>query len=128
MSQHGVPGHLGWLDLTVADATGIREFYADVVGWTHEAVPVDEHEDFVMAAADGDAIAGICHARGRNADLPPLWIPYVLVDDLTGRLARCRDRGGEVLGGIREAPGQGRFAVIRDPAGAVIALFQLAED
>jgi len=124
MSDHGVPGHLGWLDLTVRDAATVRDFYADVVGWTPEPVPMDGYEDFVMKASDGDPIAGVCHARGDNADLPATWIPYVVVEDLTGCLARAKDRGGHVLGGVREMSGQGRYAFVRDPAGAVLALFQ----
>lgn len=124
MSEQNVPGHLGWLDLTVPDAAGIRDFYADVVGWTSEGQSMGEYEDFVMKASDGDAIAGICHNRGENADLPATWVPYVVVTDLTGSVARCRERGGHVLGSIREMGGHGRCAFIRDPAGAVLALFQ----
>ncbi len=124
MSEHGVPGHLGWLDLTVRDAPGLRDFYADVVGWTPEPVALDGYEDFVMKAADDEPIAGVCHARGDNADLPATWIPYVVVEDLTGSIARAKERGGHVLGGVREMPGMGRYAFVRDPAGAVLALFQ----
>jgi predicted enzyme related to lactoylglutathione lyase len=128
MSEHNVPGHLGWLDLTVRDAEGIRDFYADVLGWTVEPQSMGEYEDFVMMASDGEAIAGICHDRGGNADLPATWIPYVVVDDLTGSIARARERGGHVLGGVREMGGQGRYAFLRDPAGAVMALFQHTGD
>jgi len=124
MSDQRVPGHLGWLDLTVPDAPAIRDFYADVVGWTAEPQSMGDYEDFVMMASDGDAIAGICHRRGDNADLPAMWIPYVVVTDLTGSVARCREGGGHVLGGIREMGGAGLYAFIRDPAGAVLALFQ----
>ena len=27
-------GSIAWIDLTVPDATGIRDFYKDVVGWS----------------------------------------------------------------------------------------------
>ncbi len=122
------PGTIGWIDMTAEHTERVRDFYAAVVGWRPAAMEMDDYDDYFMRAKDGQPVAGICHKQGINADLPPVWIPYVVVDDLTGRLARCLARGGEVLGGIREAPGQGSFAVIRDPAGAVMALFQLVED
>ncbi|MFW5947166.1 MAG: hypothetical protein ACOCUW_01630 [Gemmatimonadota bacterium] len=34
------PGSIAWIDLTVADAPGIRDFYASVVGWTPSPVPM----------------------------------------------------------------------------------------
>jgi len=43
--------------------------------------------------------------------------------DLDASLTWCRQRGGWVVGGPRDLSG-GRFAVIRDPAGAAAALYQ----
>ena len=47
------------------------------------------YSDFVMNA-DGTPIAGICHARGANADLPPVWLIYITVDDLDHSLDECQ--------------------------------------
>lgn len=63
------------------------------------------------------AVAGICHARGSNADLPPQWLLYFVVEDLDAAVAACTERGGEVVVAPRGLAG-GRFGVIRDPAGA----------
>lgn len=123
-----VPGHIGWLDLTVTDAPGVRDFYARVVGWTFEGHEMADGkgswEDYVMMASDGEAIAGVCHDRGPNKGLPSVWLPYIVVADLNASLAACREAGGHVIGDPRVVPGHGRFAVIRDPAGAAMALFQ----
>ena len=120
------PGRILWQDLTVPDAEGIRDFYRGVVGW--EAAPVDMggYDDFNMLPPDADeAVAGICHARGSNSDLPPLWLVYISVDDVDASAARCVELGGEVVAGPR-GMGGGRLCVIRDPAGAVAALYQPA--
>lgn len=117
-------GTIGWVDLTVADATALRDFYADVVGWKPKAFPMDGYSDFAMTTPHGGKeMAGVCHARGRNAGLPAQWLIYVVVADLDASLAAATRRGGAVLSGPREQMG-GRFAVIRDPAGAVLALWQ----
>lgn len=115
-----VPGQLGWLDLTVADAERIRDFYRAVVGWEPSPVRMGDYDDYNMTPAGGDKpAAGICHARGENAKLPPQWIPYISVSDLAASVAACERLGGAVVARIGDA-----CCVIRDPAGAVIALMQ----
>ena len=69
MSATPKPGTITWQDLTVGDAEALRDFYAAVVGWTPEPVKMGDYADFTMKA-DGEPIAGVCHARGHNAGLP----------------------------------------------------------
>ena len=118
-------GGIGWVDLTVANAESVRDFYEAVVGWAPTALSMGEYSDYVMQAPGADAPqAGICHARGPNAALPPVWLVYITVADLDASLAACRARGGEVISGPRGAGGGAVFAVVRDPSGAVAALYQ----
>jgi uncharacterized protein len=121
-----VPGSIGWVDLTVGDATALRDFYTAVVGWTAEPVEVRGYDDFNMLPPSSDVpAAGICHARDANASLPPVWLIYFVVEDLDASIRACNMRGGTVLAPRRGAGGGG-FCVIRDPAGAVCALYQAA--
>jgi predicted enzyme related to lactoylglutathione lyase len=117
-------GTIAWHDLTVPDADGVRDFYAQVVGWETRAEDMDGYSDFSMVApSTGETIAGICSARGGNADIPPAWLVYIIVENLDVSVAKCVELGGRVLAGPRKL-GAGRFCVIRDPAGAVCALYQ----
>jgi predicted enzyme related to lactoylglutathione lyase len=122
MSLTPEPGTISWQDLTVADAEGICDFYQAVVGWKPEPLAMGAYSDFVMNA-DGAAIAGVCHARAGNADLPPLWIIYITVENLDHSIDECHRLGGSVVSGPRSYGG-GRYCVIKDPAGAVCALYQ----
>ena len=89
---------LAWTDLTVSDAEGIREFYSRVVGWRSEPVDMGDYSDFTMIPLEGsEPVAGVCHARGLNADLPPVWMVYIVVADIMASLEACREGGGEVL-------------------------------
>ena len=117
-------GTIGWTDLTVADADGVRDFYADVVGWKPQPVSMGDYSDYTMCTpASGTGVAGVCHARGENAGVPAQWLIYIMVEDADGSAARCEAKGGRVL--VRpKSVGGGRFCVIQDPAGAVCALFQ----
>jgi predicted enzyme related to lactoylglutathione lyase len=125
MSQQPIQpiGSISWRDLTVADAAGVRDFYSAVTGWTASAVKVDDYEDYGMHDAAGEMVAGICHARGVNADIPPQWLMYIVVTDVRVSAAKCEQLGGTVLVPIRNLMG-GKFCVIRDPAGAMCALWQ----
>jgi uncharacterized protein len=122
-----VMGRIGWIDLTVDDATGVRDFYAQVAGWKPEDVKMGDYSDFSMVASDGTPVAGVCHARGSNVGLPPQWLIYIHVPDLDASLEACRANGGTIVAGPKSFGGPSRYAVIRDPAGAVAALFQAAE-
>lgn len=48
---------------------------------------------------------------------------YFVVADLDEGMKRCREKGGEVIVVPMSMGSAGRFFVIRDPAGAVAALF-----
>jgi predicted enzyme related to lactoylglutathione lyase len=119
-------GKIGWLDLTVDDADAVRDFYREVVGWKVEGLDMGGYQDYCMLPAEGGPVAGVCHARGVNAGIPPQWLMYVTVASLDASLARVTALGGEIVRPARGMGGQGRFAIVRDPAGAVCALFEKA--
>lgn len=120
-------GSIGWTDLTVPEADPIRDFYGEVIGWKPEPLDMGGYSDYVMAAPDdGTPVAGICHARGTNAGLPAQWLNYVVVDDVERRASRAAELGGEIVVAPKAMGSQGRYCVIRDPAGAVVALFEPA--
>jgi len=119
-------GSVAWRDLTVSNAEAVRDFYARVVGWGIAPLDMGGYNDFVMlAAGSANPVAGVCHARGANADLPAQWLMYIVVEDLDASVAECVALGGAIVSGPRPLS-EGRFCVIRDPAGAVCALFQPA--
>jgi predicted enzyme related to lactoylglutathione lyase len=121
-------GRIGWIDLTVGDASGVKHFYEKVVGWKISALGQGTHEDFVMNVPEDDSpIAGICHAVGENANLPPHWLVYVNVESVAASLEQVKALGGSVVDGPRKLGGRD-FACIRDPAGAYLGLLAATEE
>ncbi len=115
-------GHIEWMDLTVDDASRVRDFYTSVVGWTSTEVDMGTYSDFnINLPGTQDTIAGVCHARGGNANLPSQWLIYVRVESVSESANQCTQLGGKVLDGPRRMGGS-HFCVIQDPAGAVMAL------
>ncbi len=117
-------GAITWQDLTVKDAVHVRDFYSAVVGWKFGEVDMGGYSDFNMQSPEtGDSVAGVCHARGVNADLPAQWLVYITVENVDRAAAKCVELGGQVVVAAKPM-GDARFCVIRDPAGAVCALYQ----
>lgn len=121
-----VYGSIGWVDLTVPDAPRLRDFYQNVAGWSSQPVTMGGYDDFSMLSQSGEAVAGVCHARGANAKLPPVWMIYIVVENLDLALQKCLELGGKVVTPVRMAGGS-RYAVIQDPAEAFVALWEPAE-
>ena len=117
-------GRVGWIDMTVENASETRDFYAAVVGLVPEPVSMGGYDDYsMMIPGSGEASAGICHARGSNAAIPSGWLIYFTVENVDASAATCVEQGGEIVVEPRGLAG-GRFCVIRDPNGAVAALYQ----
>jgi len=117
-------GRIGWIDMSADDADGLRDFYKAVVGWESDDVSMGDYSDYVMKMpGSGDGVAGICHARGSNAELPSGWLIYITVADVDTSAAAVTERGGRILVQPRGLAG-GRFCVIEDPGGSVAALYQ----
>jgi len=118
-------GTIGWIDLTAEHAERLKNFYSEVAGWTASPVDMDGYDDFNMQV-DGEAVAGICHTRGPNRGMPAAWLIYITVDNLDERASACVRLGGKMVVDPRPMGKLGRVCVIRDPAGALAALFEPA--
>lgn len=112
------PGRVGWLDLAVPDAIATRDFYCKVIGWTSVPTSMGGYEDFSGVAPDGTTVAGMCHARGDNAAIPPGWLPYFMVTDRDTAVASALALGAE------QVFTAGSVSILRDPDGVPFALFE----
>lgn len=116
------PGSILWRDLTVADVEPVKRFYEGVAGWRLTEHPMGGYSDYnVYPGGSEECIAGICHARGANANIPPQWLMYISVPDVNAAAKKAVELGGRVIDGPRSM-GNHTFCVVKDPAGAVVAL------
>lgn len=121
MSSKKVIGAIEWRDLTVSDAAAVSDFYAQVLGWQKEPLSMGDYEDFSMNNTQG-TVAGVCHAKGDNANLPPQWLMYVRVENAAYSAQKVVDLGGEILKGPTEYNGE-TYYIFRDPAGAIVSVY-----
>ncbi len=119
-------GNLEWIDLTVDEGENIREFYQGVIGWTSEGCDMGGYNDYNMKSSNGDTISGICHARDANANIPPMWVPYFSVENIEESLTSATENGGTIIVELCSTS-EGKYAIIKDPAGACCALWEKTE-
>lgn len=120
-------GSIGWIDLTVTNASEVKDFYAEVIGWKPEGLSMGDYEDFNMTI-DGEPRTGICHKKGPNANIPSQWMIYINVADMSASTQAVEKLGGKLLSEIKSMGGYGKFCIIEDPAGAVCTLFEPEQD
>jgi uncharacterized protein len=114
------PGTFSWVDLATTDAAGAKEFYGELFGWVAEDMP-GEAGTYTMFRLDAKDVAA-CFAQGDGA--PPHWNSYVTVEDVDASMEMAAELGGSVLMPAGDIEGIGRMAVIADPTGAAVALWE----
>ncbi len=114
-------GSIAWFDLTTSDITAARAFYESVCRWGHQIFPMDPPYT-MFTSADGVPRGGYATLEP-GSGAPPHWLSYVHTDDLAALMARCTELGGTVLMEM-EAAEVGRWALLRDPQGAVLGAMQ----
>lgn len=117
-------------DLTIPDAAELKDFYTQVIGWTAEDLTMDDEEpyaDYILKDASGNWAGGVCHARGVNSKIPPVWIVYINVANIKESVVKCKELGGKVIKEAFDANGNYIYAMLEDPKGAVLAATHVAE-
>ena len=115
-------GTFSWVDLSTDEHDGAKQFYGELFGWEVEDMPAGDDMTYSMARLDGRDVAAIFKGDG---ELPPHWNSYVTVDDVDAMPEKVKAAGGEVMAepfDVMESVG--RMAVIQDPTGAFLNLWQ----
>lgn len=116
-------GAFSWVDLSTTDVEAAKAFYGSLLGWEAKDMPAGEDAVYTMAYVDGDAVAGL-FARAPEDPVPPRWVSYVTVERADPVAARAGELGGTVLAEPFEVLDVGRMAVLQDPTGATLSVWE----
>jgi uncharacterized protein len=119
----GVDGTACWADLSTPDVEKARKFYDDLFGWKISAGEKDP-SGYLHIQNGEDYIGGIPPSDYRDPNAPPHWLIYFLASDCDRFAQKAKDLAGQHLLPPQSIPDVGRMAIIKDPQGAVFALFQ----
>jgi predicted enzyme related to lactoylglutathione lyase len=113
------PGTFSWAELVTSDAAAAKAFYTDVFGWDYRDNPVGEGMVYSTALLGGQAVAALY-----TSDQPPHWNSYVTVASADETAAKAGELGATVMAEPFDVLDVGRMAVIADPTGAALCLWE----
>lgn len=119
------PGAPAWMSLSTPDVGAATGFYGDLLGWGFHRGQTPDGRTYLTAVLGGFAVAGV--GQSTQPDAPARWTVFLAADDAAATADAARAAGGEVLVEAAAAPGSGTAALVADPAGAVVGVWQAGE-
>ncbi len=119
-------GTPSWVDLATTDIDGAREFYGELLGWEFVTESDPEARGYTMALLKGRAAAAVMPQPQEQTDMgvPPMWNQYITVNDVDAVAGQAESLGGSLAVEPFDVFTAGRMAVVADPTGAMVALWQ----
>lgn len=123
------PGTFCWVELMTPDQAAAKDFYAGLFGWESDDRPVGEGAIYSMQQLGGRDVAAIASQpqQQRDAGAPAMWNSYVSVASADEAAARAGELGASVHAGPFDVTQAGRMAVIQDPQGAFVMIWEPRE-
>ena len=120
------PGSFCWIELATTDQNAAKSFYGGLFGWGVDDSPMGPGEFYSMFKLEGREVGAAYTMRNEEKaqGVPPHWNLYIAVEDADASAAAVAQLGGKVLAPAFDVFDLGRMAVIQDPTGGVLCLFQ----
>jgi predicted enzyme related to lactoylglutathione lyase len=120
-------GTPSWVDLSSPDVGASTAFYGELFGWEGAAAgPAEETGGYVIFTLRGSRVAGAGPLQDPRQ--PPAWSTYIAADDADEVAAKATEAGGHVVAGPMDVMQAGRMAILADPTGAVVGIWQAGEN
>jgi len=111
-----------WADLWTRDLPRSERFYCELFGWTARSSG-EEYGGYVTFMKDGRDVAGMT-AQMPDVTGPDAWCTYLAVTDVDETAQVARTAGAQVIAEPMTVGELGRMAILEDPSGAMIGLWQ----
>lgn len=121
-------GLFGWNELITSDVEAAKKFYGAMFGWESETKNIGPGWDYTMFRKGDAVVGGMFGITPEMGPVQPHWLSYVMSDDIQADLAKATAAGATILKEAMEIPNIGTLAIIRDPQGAVFALWKCIMD
>ncbi len=122
------PGALCWSELTTRDPTAAEAFYTKLFGWTAKHSAPSAVDNYTEFSNQGQTGVGMMAMRAdQPAGMPSYWMPYFQVADCDSATTKATGLGARLMVPPTDIPKTGRFSIISDPQGAMLALFRFVQ-
>ena len=115
MTTLGAPG---WIGHSGPNQGTAKEFYAKVLDWKIQEIPMKDGSSYSAIAVGDTSIGGFSPMPEDDGS----WTVFVTVSDVDNTVAVAESAGGKVLTPPMDMPGVGRMATLADPQGARFAV------
>jgi hypothetical protein len=116
-------GKFVWFEHVSNDVQKSCTFYAELLGWKSDPVPVGDQQYHMIQNA-GQGIGGF---RTAMPGMPNHWMSYLSVADVDGTTRSAQAAGAKMLMPPTDFGPVGRGATIADPTGAALSLWKGAQ-
>ena len=121
MEAVDVRGRFVWHQLMTRDVPGAKKFYSGLMAWKAQPWPLDPA--YTVCHAADVPVAGIMEIPADlPAEVPSHWLQYIGTRDVDGTADAAVRAGGSVVKAPSDMAGAGRYAVLKDPQGALFAI------
>jgi uncharacterized protein len=120
------PGSFCWIELATTDQNAAKRFYGRLFAWEASDTPIGPGEAYTIFKLGGCDVAGAytMRAEQRSTGMPPNWMLYVAVNSADEAAGRASALGGKICMAPFDVFDLGRMAVLQDPTGAAISVWQ----
>ncbi|MBI1752744.1 MAG: VOC family protein [Acidobacteria bacterium] len=117
-------GTFCWSQLNATDLAACEPFYTRLFGWTALREIMGGHPMSLISRGQ-DQIATLMEIPPQPGASPRShWMGYVWVENLDATYAKAQSLGAASCVPPSPVPGTGRFAVVGDPGGAILGLYE----
>ena len=117
-------GEFCWNELMTSDTGQAKEFYGQLFGWASQDLPMKDMTYTIFKKGE-KGIGGMLQIPAQEqGKIPPRWLSYIMVANLDEMIIKAETLGAQVKVGATVVDGMGRFAILIDPTGAAVALWE----
>lgn len=120
------PGTFCWVEAGISDQMSAKSFYAKVFGWDTHDSPLPGGGSYTLLRKNGKDVGGLYQLNPdqKKMGIPPHWLSYVAVASVDEATKKANALGAQTMMGPFDVMTAGRMSVLKDPTGAVFALWQ----
>ena len=124
-----LPGVPCWVDTTQPDPEAAATFYRRLFGWSYanaNATAPESPGKYLIARLRGGDVAAV-GSQPEGGPPHAVWNTYIAVESADETTAKVLAAGGRVLTRPFDVMAAGRMAVLADPEGAVLCVWEAGE-
>lgn len=117
-------GEFCWNELMTSDDNKAKEFYQSLFGWQFQGRDINGVTYHMIKTGDKEAGGLMQIPADQAGKMPSHWTTYIYVDNIDDSVTKAQQLGAKVIVPVTPVEDFGRFAILQDPTGASLGLWQ----